>query len=92
LAGAIAGLKRAKKLPAKIADRLADAHSLYADIQSLLRLTIDESFDPETAPAALKSLLATAADAVDFSALEAKLAATTTDIRTLLAERLPGAL
>ncbi len=92
LAGAIAGLRRAKKLPAKIADRLADAHSLYAEIQSLLRLTIDESFDPETAPAALKTLLATAAGAVDFSALEAKLAATTTDIRTLLAERLPGAL
>jgi len=92
LGEAIAGLKRAKKLPAKVADRLATAHALYAEIQALLRLTVDAAFDPDTAPASLKTLLATAAGTVDFSALEAKLASTTADIRALLAERLPGAL
>jgi [glutamine synthetase] adenylyltransferase / [glutamine synthetase]-adenylyl-L-tyrosine phosphorylase len=89
---AIANLKRKKLLAATDADLLHAAQALYAEIQAVLRLTLDDDLDVANAPAALKTLLAKAAGTVDFSALEAKLSRTTHDVRALLAKRLPGAI
>ncbi|MBL8833106.1 MAG: bifunctional [glutamine synthetase] adenylyltransferase/[glutamine synthetase]-adenylyl-L-tyrosine phosphorylase, partial [Rhodospirillales bacterium] len=91
-ADAIAALAAAKALPASDAAVLADAHALYSGVQAMLRLTVDDAFDPQAAPEALKALLARAAGTVDFSALEAKLNATAEAVRGLVAKRLPGAI
>ncbi|MBL8806428.1 MAG: bifunctional [glutamine synthetase] adenylyltransferase/[glutamine synthetase]-adenylyl-L-tyrosine phosphorylase [Rhodospirillales bacterium] len=89
-ADAIAALAAAKVLTAQEADVLAQAHALYSCVQAMLRLTVDDAFDPAAAPDALKALLARAAGAIDFSALEAKLNASADAVRGLLARHLPG--
>jgi glutamate-ammonia-ligase adenylyltransferase len=89
---AIAALKRKNLLTAADADLLHRAQALYAEIQAVLRLTLDDEIDAASAPAALKTLLAKTAGTVDFSALEAKLSQTTQAVRALLAKRLPGAV
>jgi len=89
---AIANLKRKKLLTASDADLLQTAQALYAEIQAVLRLTLDGDIDAANAPAALQTLLAKAAGTVDFSALEAKLCQTAQAVRALLAKNLPGAV
>jgi glutamate-ammonia-ligase adenylyltransferase len=91
-ADAIAALAAAKALTTGEAAVLADAHALYSGVQAMLRLAVDDTFDPAAAPDALKALLARAAGAVDFSALEAKLDADAEAVRGLLAKRLPGSI
>jgi glutamate-ammonia-ligase adenylyltransferase len=56
------------------AKTLADATRIWRNIQGLLRLTVGERFEPETAPEALKKRLARTGRAVDFATLERNLA------------------
>ncbi|MBI1244387.1 MAG: bifunctional [glutamine synthetase] adenylyltransferase/[glutamine synthetase]-adenylyl-L-tyrosine phosphorylase [Alphaproteobacteria bacterium] len=91
-ADAIAALAAAKALTAEDAAILSQAHALYSCVQAMLRLTVDDAFDPAAAPDALKALLARAAGTVDFSVLEAKLNASAEAVRGLLARHLPGSI
>jgi glutamate-ammonia-ligase adenylyltransferase len=52
---------------------LIGALAIWRDVQSLLKLTAEEPFDEDAATPALKALLASGADSVDFAALKAKL-------------------
>jgi glutamate-ammonia-ligase adenylyltransferase len=60
----------AKLLERDLADKLAGTTRLWRAIQWILRLTVDESFDPETAPAALKARLAMSAGVSKFEDLD----------------------
>ncbi len=56
-------------------EMLHAAGRLLHDLTQILRLSLDHPFDPATAPAGLKALLATAAAADSFEALETRLKA-----------------
>ncbi|MEQ8332615.1 bifunctional [glutamine synthetase] adenylyltransferase/[glutamine synthetase]-adenylyl-L-tyrosine phosphorylase [Nisaea sp.] len=61
----------AKKLmTSDLADRLSATTRLWRAIQWILRLTVDEKFDPETAPEALKARLAKVAGVDVFEDLD----------------------
>ena len=61
----------AKKLmTSDLADRLSATTRLWRAIQWILRLTVDEKFDPETAPEALKARLAKVAGVDIFEDLD----------------------
>jgi glutamate-ammonia-ligase adenylyltransferase len=70
---ALKNLAAAGSLAGGVATDLADALTLWRDIQSLLKLTAEEPFDENAATPSLKALLATGAGAVDFAALKAKM-------------------
>jgi glutamate-ammonia-ligase adenylyltransferase len=89
-AEAIDALAQAKALPAADAATLRGAFALFAAIQAMLRLTWAEEFDPDTAPEALKTVLARAAGAVDFAALRAHVKNAGAAVRALFENRLPG--
>lgn len=63
-------LAAAKLMDPQLADSLSGTTRLWRAIQWILRLTVDEKFDPETAPAALKARLAMAAGVRSFEALD----------------------
>jgi [glutamine synthetase] adenylyltransferase / [glutamine synthetase]-adenylyl-L-tyrosine phosphorylase len=71
------------------ASTLAGAVRLYRDIQGLLRLTVDDAFDPARAPRSLKDRLAQVGGASDFPALEARIEETGGKVRELF-DRLVG--
>ena len=73
---ALARLGAASFIPARAADDLIAAVTLWRKVQSLLRLTFGPGFEEEKAPGALKALLARTIGVVDFAAARAKLAAT----------------
>jgi glutamate-ammonia-ligase adenylyltransferase len=52
---------------------LNEAGRLLHDLTQILRLSLDHAFEPKSAPAGLKALLAQAASEPSFSALEARL-------------------
>lgn len=87
---AIAALAQAGKFSKDQAAALGDAFALFSAIQAMLRLTWVEEFDPDTAPEALNSVLARAAKAVDFPALQAHVESAGAAVRALFEERLPG--
>jgi [glutamine synthetase] adenylyltransferase / [glutamine synthetase]-adenylyl-L-tyrosine phosphorylase len=68
-------------LNAEDAEALASAVRLYRDIQSLLRLTVDDAFDPALAPKSLKDRMAQIGGAADFPTLEARLEETGARVR-----------
>jgi glutamate-ammonia-ligase adenylyltransferase len=68
--GALENLQRIGALDAEDREALAGSLTLVRDIQGILRLTIDDRFDPATAPDALKLRLVEAAGVTDFAALE----------------------
>lgn len=72
------------------ADVLRPAMRLYQDLNQILRLCLSERFKPEQAGADLLRLLARAADEPDFSALEARLKETQTDVRRVFLKILEG--
>lgn len=76
---AIGKLRKAGVLDREIAARLVEAGGVLHDLTQVLRLSLDHGFRPETAPGGLKHMLAKAAGAPTFEALEIKL-------RGLLAE------
>jgi glutamate-ammonia-ligase adenylyltransferase len=63
------------------AEILLPALRLYQDLTQIIRLCVDEPFNPEEAPAGLKSLLAQAAEVPDFARLEAHLGETEASVR-----------
>jgi glutamate-ammonia-ligase adenylyltransferase len=60
-------------LPGPDADTLTRAAGLYHDLTQVIRLCVEEKFDPATAPEGLKALVARAGGETDFERLEAKL-------------------
>jgi glutamate-ammonia-ligase adenylyltransferase len=68
-------------LPPSAADVLRPAARLYHDLTQILRLCVSSKFRPETAGADLLRMLTRAADAPDFSSLEAQVRETQADVR-----------
>ncbi len=66
-------LSAAGLVPAADADSLIQATRLVHNLTQVLRLCLEEAFDPATASSGLKALLARAGDAPDFGALERQL-------------------
>jgi glutamate-ammonia-ligase adenylyltransferase len=57
-------------IPSDLADQLSATTRLWLAIQWVLRLTVGEKFDPESAPKALKARLAKIANAATFEDLD----------------------
>jgi glutamate-ammonia-ligase adenylyltransferase len=72
---------RLELLPASAADVLRPAARLYQDLTQILRLCVNEKFKPESAGDDLLRVLARAGDEPDFSALEARVKETQTEVR-----------
>src|SRR5262249_44305244 len=73
-------LEAAGVSPQADALRLIQATRLIHNLTQVLRLCLEGSFDPETAPSGLKALLARAGDARDFASLEKTLKAVLADV------------
>ena len=71
------------------ADALASAVRLYRDVQGLLRLTVDDAFDPGRAPKSLKDKMAQIGGTADFPTLEARIEETGAKVLGMF-ERLVG--
>ena len=65
------------------ADRLVQAHRLYATVMQMLRLTTEGSFEPGKAAKGVLRRIAAAADCPDFPRLERQLAETRRSVRAL---------
>ncbi len=68
-------------LPAASAEILRSAALLYHDLTQILRLCVDEGFNPETAGQDLLHAMARAGDAPDFSSLQARVKETQAEVR-----------
>jgi [glutamine synthetase] adenylyltransferase / [glutamine synthetase]-adenylyl-L-tyrosine phosphorylase len=68
-------------LPQSSAEILRAAARLYHDLTQILRLCVSKKFNPETSGEDLLRILARAGDAPDFSALEARVKETQTEVR-----------
>jgi len=77
-------------LPQADADVLRPALRLYQDLNQVLRLCLNERFQPQIAGVDLLRLLARAADEPDFSALEARVKDTQAEVRRIF-EKTVGA-
>jgi len=77
-------------LPQAAAEVLRPAARLYHDLTQIMRLCVTERFKPETAGEDLLRIMARAGDAPDFSALEARVKETQTDVRRVFGEILEG--
>jgi glutamate-ammonia-ligase adenylyltransferase len=73
-------------LPSSDADILRQAGRLYQDLTQVLRLCVVDKFKPDTAGDDLLRVLTRAADAPDFSALEARLRETQIDVRGIFSK------
>ena len=69
-------LAAAGRLERTRADGLIAATRLYHDLQAVTRLSLSEGFDKDTMPDGLRQVLVKAGGAVDFAALNTKLADT----------------
>jgi glutamate-ammonia-ligase adenylyltransferase len=90
-AGAFVRLERAGLLDTEVAAVLIPASRVLSDLTQVLRLTIDGAFDPGSAPAGAKSLLARAADAPNFERLESTLVSLLDAVAQLFDEIIPPA-
>jgi glutamate-ammonia-ligase adenylyltransferase len=68
-------------LPTASVEILRSAALLYHDLTQILRLCVSDRFDPETAGEDLLQILARAGDAPDFSALQARVKETESEVR-----------
>ena len=68
-------------LPPSATDVLRPAARLYHDLTQILRLCVNGKFRPETAGEDLLRVMTRAGDAPDFSALEARVRETQTEVR-----------
>src|SRR5260221_14386599 len=75
-------------LPQAAVEVLRPAARLYHDLTQILRLCVTERFKPETAGEDLLRIMARAGDAPDFSALEARVKETQTEVRRGVCELL----
>jgi glutamate-ammonia-ligase adenylyltransferase len=69
---------------------LRPATRLYQDLTQIIRLCVDTAFHPQTAGADLLRILARAADAPDFSLLEAQLRDTQVEVRRVFDAMMAG--
>lgn len=72
-AAALRALQRSGALSAEAADVLVPAVRLLHDLSQILRLCLDDPFQPDLAPDGLKDLLARVAEAPSFAYLDAHL-------------------
>lgn len=82
-AGAFQKLQAAGVLAPSDAAVLIGATRLIHDVTQVVRLCIEEAFDPATAPPGLKELIARAGDAPSFEALETRLRQTLGEVHAL---------
>jgi [glutamine synthetase] adenylyltransferase / [glutamine synthetase]-adenylyl-L-tyrosine phosphorylase len=68
-------------LPAASVEILRSAVLLYHDLTQIIRLCVNERFNPETAGEDLLQIMARAGDAPDFSSLQARVKETQADVR-----------
>jgi glutamate-ammonia-ligase adenylyltransferase len=68
-------------LPASSVEILRSAALLYHDLTQVLRLCVNERFNPETAGEDLLKIMAWAGDAPDFSSLQARVKETQAEVR-----------
>lgn len=78
---ALARIADAGLVAPEMADMLVRAIALNHNLTQVIRVCIEGVFDPVEAPSGLKSLLARAGDAPDFTALEADLAESQRKVR-----------
>ncbi len=79
-AAAYQKLRQAGLLSERDAELLVGATRLLHNLTQVLRLCLEEDFDPATAPRGLKELLARAGDAPSFGGLEERLRATLSEV------------
>lgn len=72
------------------ADVLRAASRLYHDLTQIIRLCVSAKFKPETAGEDLLRVLTRAGDAPDFSALEARVRETQTEVREVFLKLVDG--
>ena len=84
--GAYRKLAEAGVLSAADAEPLTQATRLLHNLTQILRLCLEEPFDPATAPSGLKALLARAGDAPDFATLEGELGETLAGVAARFSE------
>ena len=84
--GAYRKLADAGILSGRDAECLTQATRLLHSLTQILRLCLEEAFDPATAPSGLKALLARAGDAPDFTTLEGELADTLAGVAARFSE------
>jgi len=77
-------------LPQASAEVLREAGRLYHDLTQILRLCVNENFDPETAGEDLLRIMARAGDAPDFSSLEARIKETQAEVRRVFRSVVEG--
>ena len=77
-------------LPQSAAEILRSAARLYHDLTQILRLCVTGKFNPETAGEDLLRVMARAGDAPDFSALEARVKETQTEVRRVFGDIVEG--
>ncbi len=85
-ASAFQKLAAAGVLDPGAAEELVGAARLIHDLTQVLRLCLEGSFDPKTAPHGLKDLLARAGDSPSFAALEVQLTETLARVHALFDE------
>ena len=79
--GVLQNAARLGVLPLAASEVLRAAARLYHDLTQVLRLCVSGRFNPETAGDALLRVMTAAADAPDFSALEARIRDTQAEVR-----------
>jgi glutamate-ammonia-ligase adenylyltransferase len=77
-------------LPQSSAEVLRSAARLYHDLTQILRLCVNERFNPETSGEDLLRVLARAGDAPDFSSLEARVKETQAEVRRVFRTLVEG--
>jgi glutamate-ammonia-ligase adenylyltransferase len=65
------------------ADVLVKAHRIYSTVTQMMRLTIDEEFDPSKVACGVLRRIASAADCPDFPRLERELTETRHNVRAI---------
>jgi [glutamine synthetase] adenylyltransferase / [glutamine synthetase]-adenylyl-L-tyrosine phosphorylase len=80
---ALARLQEAGLLAARDGEVLTAAGRLIHDLGQILRLCLDDSFEPENAPSGLKELLARAGDAPSFEVLQDHLRQALTEVHEI---------
>ena len=83
---ALAALGRAGVLDSGAAEELDRALALWRNVQGLLKLTVDEPFDEDAAPPALRTILARGASAIDFARLKLDMSAAAEQVRACYAK------
>ena len=82
--------ERLELLPHAEADILRQAVRLYHDLTQILRLCVSDRFKPDSAGVDLLHVMARAGDAPDFSALQARLRETQSEVRRVFTALIAG--